>query len=217
LRFRDRDRLDDAFRLRADQIDREQAVLEVCALHFHTLGQHEAALKLAGSDAAMEILAALILLPPAANHQLVLLQRHIKLLARKARHRERDAQPLRTGFVAGDALDIVRRVAVGGSRDAVENTFDLVETKQKGTRKRRNPGHVLKALVTATLCEARMAPPSAGRPEPRPTCEYMASASGRCKAAKIRFWIGHCGRSGRFSRYFNGPGRARSASAASCA
>src|SRR5262249_16009360 len=131
---------------------------------------------------------ALVVLLPTANHQLILLKRHIKLLERKARYRERDAQAVRAGFVAGDTLDIVRRIAVGGSRDAVDNTFDLVETKQKRTRKRRNPGHVLKALVTATLCEARMAPPSAGRPEPRPTFGYMASADGRCKAAKIRFW-----------------------------
>src|SRR5262249_57842764 len=89
LRFRDRDRLDDAFRLRADQIDREQAVLEVCALHFHTLGQHEAALKLAGSDAAMEILAALICLLPAPKHPVGLLQRHIKRPPPKGPHRAR--------------------------------------------------------------------------------------------------------------------------------
>ena len=49
-------------------------------------------------------------------------------------------------FVAGHALDIVRGIAVGRPGHAVEHALDLVETKQEGTRKRRNPGHGLKAL-----------------------------------------------------------------------
>jgi hypothetical protein len=53
------------------------------------------------------------------------------LIAREARDRERDPQTLGLAVLAGDPLDVVRRVAVGGLGDAVERTLDLVESEQE--------------------------------------------------------------------------------------
>src|SRR5262249_57523753 len=105
-----------------------------------------------------------------------------------------------------------RRVAVGGSRDAVENTFDVVETKQKGTRKRRNPGHVLKALVTATLCEARTAPHPPGARSLARLLPIWRRPAGAARRPKSRFRTRRGDPSGRFCRYFSRPRGARAPS-----
>jgi hypothetical protein len=47
---------------------------------------------------------------------------------------QRDPQPFRSAVLAGDPLDVVRRVSVGGLGDPVERPLDLVETEKKGTR-----------------------------------------------------------------------------------
>jgi len=51
----DVDRLDDPLRFRPHEIDQQQPVLQVRAQHFHPFGQHERALELTRSDAAIEI------------------------------------------------------------------------------------------------------------------------------------------------------------------
>src|SRR5262249_21335154 len=81
--------------------------------------------------AAMEIVVLLVVLLAPADHELTLLDRHVELIAREARDRERDAQTLGLAVLAGDPLDIVGRVAVGGLGDAVERTLDLVESEQE--------------------------------------------------------------------------------------
>src|SRR5262249_52223853 len=123
-------------------------VLQVRAQHFHPVGQHESALELTRGDAAIEIVVLLLVLLASADDKLALLDRHVELIAGEARDRQRDPQALGLAVLAGDALDIVGRIAVGGLGDAVERTLDLVESEQEGAGQRRNSGHGLKALVS---------------------------------------------------------------------
>src|SRR5438132_5470169 len=61
----DRNRLHHALRRQAREIDRQQAVLQVCAQHFHSFRQHEGALELPRGDAAVnELPVLLVLLAP---------------------------------------------------------------------------------------------------------------------------------------------------------
>src|SRR5262249_46434253 len=81
------------------------------------------------------------------------------------------AQPFRARGIARYALDIVGRIAVRRLGDPIEHPLDLVEAKQERTRKRRNPGHCLKALCQATLrgpCGA----PRSGATKRRPMSVY---------------------------------------------
>src|ERR1700677_4330949 len=98
--------------LRADEIDRQQPLREFGAQHLHTLGKQEAALKLPGRDAAMQIFPRLVLLLPATNRELVLLDRDLDLTFREAGYGERDPQFFRLGAIGHDPLDIVGRIAV---------------------------------------------------------------------------------------------------------
>src|SRR5947209_5121457 len=127
----DADRLDDPLWLRSCQVDRQQSALQVRAQHLHSVREHEGALELARRDAAVEILAALVLLLPPANDKLAFLQRHVELIARETGNRQRDAQALRLAIIPGDPFDVVGRVAVRSLGNAVERTLDLIEPKQK--------------------------------------------------------------------------------------
>src|SRR6202161_3783171 len=49
--------------------------------------------------------------------------------------------------------NIIGRISVRGFADTIKHTLDLIEAKQEGTRKRRNPGHGYKVLVKR-LCGA---------------------------------------------------------------
>jgi len=99
----------------------------------HAFRQHEGALELARRDAAVEIVAGLVVLLPAADDQLVLLDSHVELIAGETRNRQRDPQTFRLAVLACDPLDVVGRIAVGGLGDAVERTLDLVKSEQEGT------------------------------------------------------------------------------------
>src|SRR5215213_1049659 len=109
----DSDCLNDPFRLRPGEVDRQQPVFQVRAQHLHPLRQHESALEVARGDAAMDVLPSLVVLLPAPNHQLIFLNRYIELVAGKTRHRQCDPQPfgLAVGTVA--PFDVVGRVTVG--------------------------------------------------------------------------------------------------------
>ena len=117
--------------LRADQIDRQQPVLQVGAQHLHAVRQHEHALELARGDAAVEILPALVVLLTAADDQLAFLDRNVELIAGETGDGQRDAQPFGVCRVARQPLDVVGRIAVGCLGDAVEQTLDLVEAQQE--------------------------------------------------------------------------------------
>src|SRR5689334_22155011 len=94
-----------ALGFRANEVDRQQSVFQVRRHHPHTFREHEGALKLARRDPAVEILPGFVVLLPATDEELVLLDRHVELFAAEARDRQRDAQPFRLPIVAGKALD----------------------------------------------------------------------------------------------------------------
>src|SRR5215471_3037052 len=106
----------------------------------------------------MEVLVLLVVLLPAANDELTLLDRHVELIAGEPRDGQRDPQALGLAVLAGNALDVVGRIPVGGLGDAVERTLDLVESEEEGAGQRRNSGHGLKALAS-DFEGALMAPP----------------------------------------------------------
>src|SRR6202051_2605394 len=165
----DCDRFNDALGLRAHQVDRQQSVLQIRPQYLHAVRQHEGALELARGDAAVDVLPAFVVLLPAADDELALLYADIELVAGETRHRKGNAQPFRTVPVSGNAFDVVRRITFRGLADAVEHALNLVEAKQKGTGKRRNPGHGFKALCKR-LCGALMAPQCAARNDSRRLC-----------------------------------------------
>src|SRR6201999_2185939 len=99
------------------------------------------ALEVTCGDAAMDVLPGLVVLLPAADHELVFLNRYIELVTGKSRHRQRDPQSLGLVVRPFAPLDIVRRVTVGAFDDAVEHALDLVKSQQKRTGERRNTRH----------------------------------------------------------------------------
>src|SRR5215831_11647577 len=134
----DADRLDDPLRLRSCQVDRQQSALQIRTQNLHSVGEHEGALELARRNAAMEILAGLVVLLAPANDKLAFLQRHVELIARETGNRQRDAQALRLAVLPGDPFDVVGRVAVRSLGNAVERTLDFIEAKKKRAGQRRN-------------------------------------------------------------------------------
>src|SRR5579862_1265996 len=77
--FIDGDCLNDLFRFRPGQIDRQQPVFQVRAQHQHPLRQHEGALEVACGNAAMDVLPGLVVLLATADHQLIFLNGYIEL------------------------------------------------------------------------------------------------------------------------------------------
>src|SRR5579863_255066 len=98
--------------LRPNEIDREQPLREFGALDLHALGKDKGALELPGGDAAMQIVPHLLLFLPAADQELVLLDRDLDLVLRECGHGKRNAQSFRLAAVRGDPLDIVGRIAI---------------------------------------------------------------------------------------------------------
>src|SRR5438105_7200244 len=125
--------LNDPFRLRPGQIDRQQPVFQIRAQHPHPLRQHESALEVACGDAAMDVLPGLVILLATPDHKLVFLNGYIELVAGKTCHRQRDPQPFGLAVGAVAPLDVVGRVTVGAFDDAIERTLDFIESKQEGT------------------------------------------------------------------------------------
>src|SRR6476660_4848055 len=115
--FIDSNCLNDLFRFRPGEVDRQQPVFQVRAQHLHPLRQHEGALEVARGDAAMDILPGLVVLLSAADHELVFLNGYIELVAGKSRHRQGDTQTFGLAVGAIAPLDIVRWIAVGAFHD----------------------------------------------------------------------------------------------------
>jgi hypothetical protein len=76
------------------QIDGEEPVRKIGGPYLDSIGKHECAAELTGSDAAVKKLSRLVLLLLAAHRELAVLQRDIELIASEARDRKRDAQQL---------------------------------------------------------------------------------------------------------------------------
>jgi hypothetical protein len=86
------------------EVKLEEAVFQPGSGHFHAIRQHEGARELAGRDAAVQVGPSVFLLLAAADHQLVLLDRHVQLVAAEAGDGERDAQPFGLALGTGQAL-----------------------------------------------------------------------------------------------------------------
>src|SRR3954469_16115718 len=93
--FIDSNCLNDPFRLRPGQVDRQQPVFQIRAQHQHPLRQHESALEVARGNAAMDVLPGLVVLLAAPDNELVFLSAYIELVTGKSGHCQRDAQALR--------------------------------------------------------------------------------------------------------------------------
>src|SRR3954470_20725844 len=128
--FIDSNCLNDPFRLRPGEIDRQQPVFQVRAQHLHPLRQHEGALEVARGDAAMDVLPGLVVVLAAPDHELVFLNGYIELVAGEPRHRQRDPQPFGLAVAAVAPLDVVGRVTIGAFDDAIERALDFIESKQ---------------------------------------------------------------------------------------
>src|SRR5215216_4179589 len=116
--------LNDPFRLRPGEVDRQQPVLQIRAQHQHPLRQHERALEVARGDAAMDVLPGLVVLLASADDELVFLNRYIELVAGKSRHRQRDAQALGLAVGPVTPLDVVGRITVSAFDDAIKRTLN---------------------------------------------------------------------------------------------
>src|SRR5437764_15163828 len=79
---------------------------------------------------------------------LAFLYRHFEMISSESGNRQGNPQALGLALVAGNALDVVGRIAVGGLGDTVERSLDLVESEQERAGQRRNSGHGLKALAS---------------------------------------------------------------------
>src|SRR5262249_60779424 len=101
--------------------------------------------ELTGGDAAMNEVARLVVLLPAADGELVVLQRDVQLIALEARYRQNDAQAFggvwrRT--VGRNALDIVGGIPVAAAlADAVDQAFHILKAQQQRARQQRNSRH----------------------------------------------------------------------------
>jgi CheY-like chemotaxis protein len=127
-------RLNRALRFGTRKINRQQPVPQVGSQHLHPVRQHESALELAGRNTAVEKLPGLFVVLPAADDELILLDRYVEFGADEARHGQRDTQPLLAAALARHPLDIVGRIAVGGFGNPVERAFDFIKAEQERTR-----------------------------------------------------------------------------------
>src|SRR5215469_5858193 len=203
----DRYRSHATFRLRPNQIDRQQSILQVGARHFHSIRQDKRALKLARCDTAVDVLPAFVVRLTTANDELVLLYSDFELVARETGDRKGNAQTLGTVPVTRNPFDVVGWIAVRRFPDSIKHTLDFVEAKKKRTRKRWQLRHDLKALFEATLQGPYGAP--AGRNASASTSLNMVGKGYGFKELAPRRERGHGS--------LSGPGMARSASAASWA
>ena len=133
---------------------------EVRAHNLHAVRQHECALELARGDAAVEILAGLVVLLPPTDHQLAFLDAHIELIAGESSNGERDAQPLR---------DFARRAAAARCCRAGSRRPPWQRGRARA-RSRRSPrgtgwrGTELATLVSKPSLEATLTGPLSGTP-----------------------------------------------------
>ncbi len=104
----DGDCLNDPVRLGPGKIDRQQTMPEIRTCNFHAFGQHKDALELASGDAAMEVLAGLVVLLPPPDHELTFLDGDIELVAGETCDRQRDTQSFGLALIARQPFDIVR-------------------------------------------------------------------------------------------------------------
>ena len=119
---------DKAWRLRTDNINVQQAVIQPRARYLDTVRENERALKLPCGDTAMKVnAAAVVLVLLALDKQLVVDGLDRQVAFAEAGNGQRDAEP-----VLAELLDIVRRITIRGFlRDPVERALELIESEQQ--------------------------------------------------------------------------------------
>ena len=137
----DRNGLDDRLRRDPPQINMQKPVLHPGVFDLDPLGQHEAALKGARRDAAMQedaVVGGVLILGglTAPDHQLAVLYGQGQVVLGKARDGQRDAESVRRPM-----LDIIGRIALGPLGGAFGQPLKLVETQQIGMRPQRHLRH----------------------------------------------------------------------------
>ena len=124
--------------------------------HLHAIGKEKGALKLPGSNAAMQILARFIIKLAASDHELAFFQCDFQLIAHEAGHRERDAQAIGLVIIAREALDIIGGIAIGrGFDNAVQRALNIVKTQHKRRRQHGNARHRSPPEEAARNCITR--------------------------------------------------------------
>ena len=114
----------------------QQAVIEFGAGDFDAFGQNEAALKLPGGNAAMQIDAFVVFLP-ATDQELVFFQFDRKVRFGEASDGKRDAQAGLSG-----SFDVVGWITLGRQfRDAVESLLELLEPEHQRAVEQGKSGH----------------------------------------------------------------------------
>ena len=126
--------LNDPFRFWPGKVDRQQPVLQVRTDDEHPIRQHESALEVPRGDAAMDVLAGLVVLLASPDHELVFLSGYIELVAREPCHRQRDTKAFRLAVFTVAPLDVVGRITVRSFDDAIKRTLDFVKSQKKWTR-----------------------------------------------------------------------------------
>jgi hypothetical protein len=170
--LRDLDRSDDSGRFRPCQVDREQSVLQVGLLHLHAVRQHESALKLAGGDAAMQKLPALVILLASPDDELFLLDGHLELLEGKSRNGQSDPQAFGVLLVGSEPFDVVWGIAVCSlaTRSSARSIWSKPMRNgldNDGTR------DIFKALALSDFDGAQLAPPQTGNSFADPNAPNM--------------------------------------------
>ncbi|CVI14736.1 hypothetical protein AGR1A_Cc20053 [Agrobacterium fabacearum CFBP 5771] len=101
-----------------------------------------------GSDTPVEKIPLFLLLLATANDELVVGRRHIQIVLRKTGDCNRDTQAFRYVFSAGQALDVVWRIAIIGLRHTLQRFFHGIKTQQKRVGEWRHAAHIVSVLAT---------------------------------------------------------------------
>src|ERR671920_812276 len=118
---------------RALQVHMEQSIIQRRTDHFNPFRQNEAALELAGGNAAMQINPGLVIDLPATDHQLVVFGLYRQIIHRETGDRKCDPQS-----IFAYLFDIVGRIPLRRVlRDPVERALELVEAQKERTVEQR--------------------------------------------------------------------------------
>jgi hypothetical protein len=82
-----------ALRLRPQQVDGQQSVIQRSRKHFHPVSQDKRAFELACRDAAVKVFTAVIVALASADHQFVVFKAQIKLIRPETCDGQRDPEP----------------------------------------------------------------------------------------------------------------------------
>lgn len=97
------------------KLDGEETIMQFCLAHFHAFGKGKGPFELTRGDPMVKVILGAVFVPGAPDEQFTVFDRDIKLIAREARNRKRNAQHFGATVVFRQELDVVRRIAALGS------------------------------------------------------------------------------------------------------